>query len=48
MADVKGGLRAVHNVQEWREANKHLFSPPVCNKLMCVITALTFLAALIQ
>jgi hypothetical protein len=24
----------VHNVEEWREANKHLFSPPVCNKLM--------------
>eukprot|EP00038_Savillea_parva_P031145 m.83215 g.83215 ORF g.83215 m.83215 type:complete len:325 (-) comp9523_c0_seq1:94-1068(-) len=27
-------LKAVHDVEAWREENKELFAPPVCNKLM--------------
>jgi hypothetical protein len=30
----QGKLLAHHNIEQWHEANKDLFAPPICNKVM--------------
>mmetsp|Transcript_62594 Transcript_62594/g.173486 ORF Transcript_62594/g.173486 Transcript_62594/m.173486 type:complete len:315 (-) Transcript_62594:53-997(-) len=33
-AQLPEGLTAFNNVDDWHQANKELFAPPICNKLM--------------